>query len=275
MTEPENVNPESADETVVEPAEVSETPAPAEPEVPAEPLKPLDDLGKMILNNIKEKANEYNALAKRVKAASGDPLAVIDDLRENPPTDETRRYTEAIEKLDEQREQLYTARDALLKPLVAERVEQAKSGLGNAEPEAKEMLKVINAGKKYFGDVYDPRHLEGDGGLPALVSLRAASTGGAPGTDGRSGQRIRGFDVYVDGQHVTAEVNGKTVSNLATAAKALGVETGDLRDRFQAAAGTKDPKAYPKEVNFTFEVGEGEERKSHNIRCVRAEKDSE
>lgn len=269
MTEPENVNPE------VEQTEDVNTEATTEaaPEPEAPPLKPLDDLGKMILANIVEKANEYNALAKRVKNASGDPMAVLDDLRENPPNDEAARYTAAIEKLDEQREQLINARDEILKPLVAQRVEEAKAGLGDAEPEAKELLKTVNAGKRYFSDIYDPRHL--DEALPNLVSLRAAATGSGGGTDGRSGQRIRGFDVYVDDVHITAVVNGKTVSNLATAAKHLGVETSDLRDRFQAAAGTKDPKSYPKEVSFTFETGEGEERKAHNIVCRKTENDSE
>lgn len=222
---------------------------------PEAPLKPLDEFGQMALSNLRATIEKYNALASRVKAATGDPQALLDNLRESYTEDEQAvKIRTAIEDLDDKREKLVTALDNILKPIVEQQVNAAKEGLGTAEEEANDLLKTVRAGMKYIGDLYDERHLSD---LPALVGKSRAGGGGGQGGGGR---RIRGFDVYINGT-LAAMRNGKgvQVSNMATAAKELGVETEVLRDAFFAAAGTDDPKKYPAKVEFTVSVDEKQE----------------
>lgn len=251
-----------------------DAPAPAADAAPAEapkkdPLANVDEFGRGVVARLLAQVNEYNAKAAQVKAASGDPQGLLDSLRESYTDDpQVAKITAAIEDLDEKREQLWKRRDELLKPVVEARIAEAKSGLGNSETEAANLLKVITQGKKYLSGLYGDDVLEA---FPRLVSAKASAGGG--GTDGRSGQRIRGFDVFIDGTKATqtTKKDGKDVvsSNLAVAAKVIGVQTEDLREKFLAAAGSKDAKSAPDVVEFQISTGEGDERKVHDVRCVR------
>lgn len=236
---------------------------------PEPPLKPLDEFGQMALTNLKQVIDKYNGLASRVKAATGDPGALLDNLRETYTEDETvNKIRAAIEELDNKREALFTRRDEILKPVVEAKVAEAKEGLGGAEEEANDLLKTVRAGLKYISDLYDERHLKD---LPPLVG-KAKSTGGG---QGGSGRRIRGFDVYVDGTlSQMRDGKGEKRSNLATAAKEIGVDTEVLRDAFFRAAGTEDSAKYPATVEFTVSVDEkGEDgavkQVTKSIRCVK------
>lgn len=217
------------------------------------PVVKLDEFGQQLKARIADSINQHNALAARVKAASGDEQSLLETLRENNDSPEAQKFTAAIEELDNKREALFNKRDEVLKPIAKQMVEDAKAGLGNAETEAAELLKTANAGKKYLIDTYG----EGaDADLPAIVGKRRSSGG----TGGGSGQRrIRGFDVFIDGKLATGR-NGKgeQVSNMAAAAKTLGVDTDDLRTAFWQAAGTDDSSKYPPVVEFTITVTEGE-----------------
>lgn len=249
---------------------MSETTSTGAAEKPTAPAKPLDEFGTMAKDRLRATIEEYNVLAAQVKAANSDPADLLETLRDtytdNP---DVVKITEAIEKLDNQREQLYQKRDALLQPVVEQMVEQAKSGTEGLDAKVADLRSTINAGRKYITDMYGEDNLAD---LPALVGRRASSGGGG----GTGARRIRGFDVYVNGTLATSK-NGKgeTVSNMATAAKDLGLETEVLRDAFFAAAGTDDSKKFPAEVTFHVSAGEGDERKQYEIRAVRVKQDEE
>lgn len=233
--------------------------------------KPLDEFGRQALARLIDTINQYNNIAAQVKAATGDPQSLLDTLRTSSDDPQVQKLTAAIEELDNKREALWNKRDEILKPIVEAKVTEAKSGMGDSEAVAKDLLKTVRSGQKYITDLYGEAHLES---VPKVLNTRT-STGSS---DGRSGQRVRGFDVFVDGNLVTQETkkDGKTVvsSNLAVAGKQIGVETADLREQFQAAAGTTDPKAYPAVVEFAISAGEGDARRQYTIRCVKTENES-
>jgi len=245
--------------------------APAAPAVPTH--KPLDEFGKMALGRLIDTVNQYNGLAAQLKAATGDPLALLDNLRETYRDDaNVAKISDAIDEIDTKREALWAKRDEILAPIVEAKIAEAKGGLGDSEAVSKELLKTVNASRKYITDLF------GEGALadvPKALSTRVASGG----TDGRSGTRIRGFNVFVDGKHVTqtTKKDGKDVvsSNLAVAAKHLNVDTSDMRELFQAAAKTTDPKAYPALVEFTISTGEGDARKMFTVRCEKVKDEAE
>lgn len=214
--------------------------------------KPLDQFGQEMKKRLVDTINEHNALAARVKAASGDFMSALDALRANSGNADADKITAKIEELDEQREALVKKRDEILKPLAEKMVEDAKAGVGDAEAQAADLLKTVNAGKKYLTDTYGEEHVED---LPAVVGKRRASSGGSGGGSGQ--RRIRGFDVFIDGNLATGRnAKGESVSNMAAAAKILGVDTEDLRNAFWEAAGTDDSSKYPATVEFTVTVTE-------------------
>lgn len=214
------------------------------------PAVTLDEFGNMAKARLKDSIEQHNTLASRVKAATGDPLALLDNLRETYTEGEVGKYTAAIEEIDNKREALFVKRDALLTPIVEKMVEEAKAGVGDAEQQAADLLKTIKAGQKYLSDLYGEAAIED---LPKVVGKRAASTG----SGGTGQRRVRGFDVYIDGSLATAaDAQGNKKSNLAAAAKALGVDTESLRDSFFAAAGSEDSKAWPAIVEFDVTVTE-------------------
>lgn len=230
----------------------------------AAPAKPLDEFGKQALERLIDTVNQYNVIAGQVKAASGNPQDLLKSLYESSDDPQVQKITAAIEELDSKREALWNKRDEVLKPVVEQRIAEAKNGMGDSEAVAKDLLKTVRSGQKYITDLYGDAHLEA---VPKVVNTRTSS-GSA---DGRSGQRVRGFNVFVDGalaeQSTTKDGKTTTSSNLAVAAKQIGLETSDLREQFQAAAGTTDPKQYPAVVEFAISAGEGDARKQYTIRC--------
>lgn len=227
--------------------------------------KPLDEFGVMAKERLLAQVEQYNALASRVKAAEGDPQALLENLRESYTEDEqVAKITAAIEDLDNKREALFNKRDSLLKPVVEKMVEEAKSGLGDAEQQAQEIAKVIKSARNYIETTYGPSHLED---VPALVGKRRAGGGGGGGTGAR---RVRGYDVYVDGTLATApDAQGNKKSNLAAAAKALGVDTEDLRNLFFQAAGSDDSKSWGNTVEFDVTVTEDGKESVKHLVCKR------
>jgi hypothetical protein len=219
--------------------------APA-PTAPAQPAKPLDDFGKMAKERLLATINEYNALAAQAKAANGDPNELLDTLREVYEEDENvNKIRATIEDLDDKREKLVSKMDEILRPVVQQRIEAAKQGTEGLDEKLKDLKATVTAGRKYITDLYGEDNLAD---LPKVAGTRGPNAGGGAG----GGRRIRGFDVFVDGELATS-LNAKKerVSNMATAAKQIGVETEVLRDAFFAAAGTDDSSKYPPIVEFT------------------------
>jgi len=230
------------------------------------PAVTLDEFGQSVLERLTETVQQYNSLMATVKAASSDPQEVLEALRDSYTEDDTVVKIRAkISDLLSQVNALEEKRDEILKPVVEERIAQAKGGTEGVEAQAGDLLKTINAGKKYLADLYGAAAIEG---LPALVGKRRAGGGG-----GGSGQRrIRGFDFFVNGEPATTRnAQGDEVSNAAAAAKKIGVETDLLREKFFAIAGD-DSKKYPAVVEFEVSVGDGDERQ---VFAVRAERNKE
>lgn len=231
----------------------------------------LDEFGQMAKARLIEQINEYNALAKVVKAAEGDPAGLLDTLRTNSDDETVKKYTQAIEDLDKKREELWAKRDEILKPIVDKEIAAAKEG-SEAKAEALKALgKKVKSARNYLADTYSPEALND---LPALEGKRGGA--GAGSTGGSGARRIRGFDFFIDGNLITSrDAKGNESSNAAAVAKHLGVSTEDVRQAFWTGAGTDDSSQYPPEVEFTLHTGEGDERKMTTVLAKRAVSDDQ
>jgi hypothetical protein len=220
---------------------------PKTPEVPAGPPANLGEFEKMAWGRLKETIEAHNAEVGKLKAVAGDDSALTETLRNTPSNDP------AIKKLQDQDEQAYRAWEQVRKALdeaLAPQVEAMRSDVASQvegiTAKVDEYYKTIKAGQNYLkglaqGDT-DPLT-----GLPEIVRVKSGS-----GSSGGSGQRrIRGFDFYVNGKLATSRnAQGKESSNLAAAAKAVGVETEALRGAFWAAQETQDAEKFKDEVKF-------------------------
>lgn len=215
----------------------------------------LGEFEKMAWVRLEETILKHNAEVQKLKAVSGDPQGLIAALRVADTDDPTvKQAQDLVSSYDKALNDAIVALDELLKPqaeaMQAQAKEQVESITGNVD----EFAKVIRAGQNYL------KGLAGDDALKGLTSVEKLKTGG---TSGGSGQkRIRGYDFYVDGKLQTVrDAQGKERSNLAAAAKAVGVETEALRGAFYQAMETQDADKFKDEVKFivkhddkTFEV---------------------
>lgn len=240
------------------------TPSESAPAVAAKPAVKLDDFGQMAKERLLSVINEAVGLSGQVKAASGDPQSLLENLRENSDNEQAQKITAAIEKIDNDREALVNKRDEILKPIVTQMIEAAKSGSEGVVEKFNALKATAAAGRKYLVDLYGDAAVED---LPKFPGMRSASGGSNAGSGQR---RVRGFDAYVDGVLSTAR-NGKgeQTSNLAAAAKQIGVDTEQMRELFFGAAGSKDSKDWPATVEFTVTAGEN----THTITCKRVKED--
>ena len=120
------------------------------------------------------------------------------------------------------------------------------------------MDKQIKAATNYLKSMYGA---EATASLPNLTSRKGRETGGSNG-----GRRVKGYDVYVDGTIATLrDAKGVDRSNLAAAAKVIGVDTKAIQEGFFTAQGTTDSKSYKDEVEFVVT----HDGKDFTVRCVR------
>lgn len=237
-----------------------------------EPTVVLDEFGMMAKTRLTDQIRQRNEVATTLAAASKDRNAVLVDLRETSQDDKVVKIRTKIEELTNRLANLEAQRDEILNPLVDEAIASAKGNVDELTTKVDAFDKTIKAGVQYLRDLY------GEGAtndLPALVGKRKA-TGATSG--GETQRRIRGFDFYVtgaDGNETLATGPGGTPdekkSNLAAAAKVVGIDTSDVREQFWAAAGTKDSSQYPDEVRFHVRNGKGEE---YTVRAVRKPEDA-
>lgn len=218
------------------------------PEVPAGPPANLGEFEKMAWGRLKETIEAHNAEVGKLKAVSGDDSALTETLRNTDSDDPAiRKLQQADEQAYRAWEQARAALDKALAPQVEAMRSDVASQVEGITAKVDELYKTIKAGQNYLkglaqGDT-DP--LEG---LPEVVRVK----GGSSTAGGGSGQRrIRGFDFYVNGKlAVSRNAQGKESSNLAAAAKAVGVETEALRGAFWAAQETQDADKFKDEVKF-------------------------
>jgi hypothetical protein len=258
-------------EETATPDATADASAPATPEPKVIPV-PLDEFGQIAFSKLEAQINEYNSLAKVVKAVDGDPTGILLEFKENYTEDETVNKVRAkIAELNDTLAQLEGKFDELLKPIVDKAVAEKKESLGDAPERLKKLGGSINLSRKYLADTYCEEVLEG---LPALEGK--GKSGGKAGT-GEGGRRIRGFDFFMDGTRAfTRDQKGKENSSAAAVALLMKkdpynekIETEDVRKAFWNAAGTDDPAKYPNELTFTLPYGPEDDRKLVTVKAVR------
>ena len=209
---------------------------------------PLDEFGQMAHDKLAGSIVQYNDLSRLVKAAEGDPLSLLEELRKSSDNADVVKINAKLEELTMQLFKLETARDEILKPLVEQYAADAKASLGDKPEKLAKLGKTIKTARAYLADTYCAEVLDD---LPALEGKRSGGSSGS----GTGARRIRGFDFSVDGTVATIrDAKGNESSNAAAAAKAIGVTTDDIRTAFWQAAGTDDSSKYPPVVTFTVTV---------------------
>lgn len=228
----------------------------AETPVVAGPPANLGEFEKMAWVRLNETIALHNAEVNKLKAVAGDPQGLIQALRVADTDDpNVKAAQDLVSSLDKQLNDAIVSLDELLKPqaeaMQAEVATQVEAITGKVD----EYTKTIKAGQNYL------KGLAGDDALKGLTPVEKLKSGNAGG----SGQkRIRGFDFYVDGKLQTArDAQGNERSNLAAAAKAIGVDTTALRGAFYQAMETEDPEKFKESVKFIVKHDD----KSYEVFC--------
>lgn len=230
---------------------------------------PLDEFGQDAKNRLATAIEARNALVAQLRASQGDPQELLETLRETSTDEQVAKLRTQIEQLDDKREQLFTKRDDLLKPIVEQMRNDSAAGSEDVSAKADALDKTVRAGMNYLKELYGDASLEG---LPAVLARKNRATPGKGGGEG--GKRIRGFDWSVDGVLQTSrDAKGVERSNTAAAAKELGIDTVALQEKFWEAAGTRDSDKYPARVEFTVTVGEGDSATTSTVVAARLTKD--
>ena len=232
-------------------------------EAPSAPAVTLDDFGQQAYDRVKVLIGSRNEKAGTIAAASGDSQGLLESLRDTSDDPQVVEFRKQIEDLDAKLFALETARDAVLAPIV-EKVKADSAHL--VEPltaEVDEMDKQIKAATNYLKSMYGP---EAVATLPALANRKNREAGA-----GNGGRRVKGYDVYVDGTIATLrDAKGVDRSNLAAAAKVVGVETADIQAGFFTAQGTQDSKSYKDSVEFVVTGKDADgTAKDFTVKCVR------
>jgi hypothetical protein len=227
-------------------------------ETTSAPAVTLDDFGQQAYDRVETLIGTRNEKAGVIAAANGDAQALLEALRSSSDDPQVTAINAKLEELNSQVLALESKRDEILTPIV-EKTKADSAGL--VEPltaEVDEMDKQIKAATNYLKSMYGA---EAVASLPSLTSRKGRETGA-----GNGGRRVKGYDVYVDGTLATLrDAKGVDRSNLAAAAKVIGVDTKAIQDGFFTAQGTQESKDYKDQVEFVV----SHEDKNYTVRCVR------
>jgi len=220
----------------------------------------LDDFGKLALQKYQDMVTAYNAEVAKLKSVES-----LDDFRADfekswPGVSE---LNEKIEKLQSALEDLLGKRTVAIEKVIDDEYKKAVEASGVDPTALDEQLKAVNATKRYLVSVY------GDGVLEDTPKVEGRGRSGGSGS-GTGGRRIRGFDVYVNGQLAgNKNKDGEIRSTFSAAAKVVGCETTELQRAFFEAAGNTDTntESFPTVVEFDF--------KDAKIRAVKTDDSSE
>ena len=227
-------------------------------ETASAPAVILDDFGQQAYDKVKSLIEKRNEKAGTIAAASGDAQALLESLRVTSNDPNVVTINAKLEELNGQVLALEAKRDEILKPQVEKIKTDAASHVEPLTAEVDEMDKQIKAATNYLKSMYGA---EATASLPTLASRKGRETGGSNG-----GRRVKGYDVYVDGTIATLrDAKGVDRSNLAAAAKVIGVDTKAIQEGFFTAQGTTDSKSYKDEVEFVVT----HDGKDFTVRCVR------
>jgi hypothetical protein len=220
----------------------------------------LDDFGKMALERYSMTVDKYNKLVNKSKTLeTRDKFA--DQFMADAP--ELAEFNAEIERLDSELESVKMRRLIEATPLIEPAYQKALSEVG-VDPEAvKTLRKEIAAGSKFLTVSYGDDVLEG---TPKPEQMRVTGTASGTGTS----RRIRGFDIFVNGEKATLKnAEGILKSTFTAAAKVLDVPVPELQEAFIKEAGSEDYRneAFPTIVDFDFN--------GKNIRVVKVDDSDE
>lgn len=227
-------------------------------ETASAPAVQFDDFGQQAYDRVVTLIGTRNEKAGTIKAAQGDAQGLLEALRTSSDDANVVKINAQLETLNSQVLALEAKRDEILAPIVESIKADAGAKVEPLTAEVDEMDKQIRAASNYLKSMYGEAAVKT---LPALLSRKGRETGGSNG-----GRRVKGFDVYVDGNLATLrDAKGVDRTNLAAAAKVIGVETADIQKGFFEAQGTQEAKDYKPEVTFNIE----HDGKTFVVKCVR------
>jgi len=214
------------------------------------PLKFPDALAEAAYNQIIVETGNHNKLIGQINAVKGDPVQLMDSLRE---TSKVKAAVAARKQVEDAKLALAEAEEALdsaVKPEFDEARSDAEGKVSSLEEEAKEKNGLVRAAVTYFKKSHAKFFDENKVGerLPKLDRLK-----GQGGTrSGTGGRRIRGFDIVT-----VIKGETKQYENMSEVAKDLNVETADLQAGFFAKAGDGPLKDAADKIEWTITVGDG------------------
>jgi hypothetical protein len=238
---------------------VTEATTAAPEQVEGQPPANLGEFEKMAWVRLNDTIKLHNAEVQKLKAVAGDPQGLIEALRVTDSDDPNiKAAQDLVTQYDKALNDAIVALDELLKPQAEKMQAEVKEQVESITSKVDEYTKTIKAGQNYL------KGLAGDDALKGLTPVEKLKTGGTTGGSGQT--RVRGFDFFVDGKLATVrDAQGKERSNLAAAAKLIGVDTNALKGAFYQAQETQDSTKFKDEVKF----GVKHDDKVYEVYCRR------
>ena len=245
MTETTQAQPD-AEQPAEQEAQVEET-TPREPNFP-------DQVSKITFDQIVGLTEQHNSLVGQLNAIKGDPLTLMESLRESSKDERVVEIRERLEKVRLQEQQLLDAMDKAIKPEYDKVRANAEARSTEIEAEVKTVAEKVRAATNYYKKMYEDL-------AEFLPKVERAKGAGRVGGSATGGRRIRGFGFTVTDPK--ADPQTAEYENVAQVAKALNVETETLQNGFFSAAGNPESsKDAPAKVEWTVTAGEGETQRT-------------
>jgi hypothetical protein len=241
--------------TVTEPTETV-APEATKPSVLDTFLASANDFERNVYSEVKTDVDKFNELAAQYTALGGDANELLVNLRETSQTPDVVKIRENIAALNDALLELETKRDEILKSEVAKVQEQ---GAGSAEAVAAE-LDEIKIRVSPLIDYLAGRAKVKPDELGLKLARRANRSGGVRKAGTTGGRKVRGYNVSVNGKLATLPNGSGQSSNMAAAAKVIGVETSVIQQKFwnECPQGKDTPvESFPE--TEAFEVVKGDE----------------
>lgn len=218
------------------------------------------------INKLSETHREFASIVEALKSAQGDEAAVVESIKNSDSDPKVVKANEVITDLDRRLSEAQAALDAYAKEQAKSRMTVDHEKVAELTLRANTLEKKIKTGRNYLVS-----EAEGNEAILSLlpdVPGRKARANVATG-NGEGVRRLRGFNIYIDGELATQAQtkNGQKVlvSSFTAGALKMNADTKALQAAYYEVAGTKDAKAFPESVNFEFKVGD----KTHQVRADR------
>lgn len=262
---PVTENTDTVNETTEENSTTSEE---ATPVAPPNPGNMNADMYTAMVSELIKYANAHNQLVEEINSV-GDRVALFDNLKANPertndPEFEAivRRYYELSDALEQTAKEMNDKAEPFIQNALK------NSGVEDKQEQASKHAQTVKSGVTFL------QAMDADiSNIPTLTGKKSTSSGSADGR-GAGTPKIRNLRVFVDGKlaaekvPVKKKINGvvtttnEVKSNLTFGARAAGVTTEILREKFYELQGTKDPAQFKDRVEFELTDGKGT---VHNI----------